>query len=869
MKKPIHIKPQNRLFAVAVAVVFLISFTLLGLCQLDAAAFYGTLYGSRAGVDEDTGSEMPEALEPGEVWAGKNVTKHSDVLTSGKFDVELSALGCDYETESSENLQYDVVFVLDASSSMDTGGKLGTMIDAANNAIDILLSDAVPSDGIYNRVAVITFNQGATVLSGSWTTEGSTYNIGSVSTSSATNMQQGLYLAESVLGSARPAATPVIILLSDGAPNRHAAYNFGTGSPTWVNGTPFDAYGADNSSVYTILYASWLKTQIPNLEIYTVGYDVASSSRAQAVLNPAGGLTAGISDLLDAARTTTGVTAGVGYSDGYYAASINDLSSILPSLTGGIVTSGPIVEDLVITDSIPSTFTVDAASFILNGSSVTLDSGNAYEDPVTHEGVLFDTANNKVVFTIPADALAKYYGDNESEAPNTLKFTLSLNNSATGTGTKYYTDSSCTARFSPTLNNPFYGYVEQSTSTETGSESYINTEAVSAHWGEPGTPVVTEPDWSCTYSKESGDPPVVSSVTVDGVTYTDGSDGAEITVGPRDGHDFPVTVTQDTEVPESVKTHTEISFTFDPADGTHTAFSPLTCQYDYDNHTGSSNDKLDIDFVTVNGITYDDAVNFSCTGSNADYVVTVLDGSTEITAFDLEFSNSDVTDAVFTFDSPAQKSVTTTLWVPDAPAVTEFTVDTAPTDVGTTAEVTVTAADPDVTYFGTVTAFISDTSWTFTQTVPADNITTVYTVTRCGDTLTVAFVKTVVTPAHWSHEPGIDLPETGWIILAKPTVTTEKPPTDDPPTDDPPTTQPPTTQPPTTQPPTTQPPTTQPPTTQPPTAADTSVAGDTEKLPQTGGISSSTLIGLFGLALIISGGTAVTILKKRGTGKSK
>jgi LPXTG-motif cell wall-anchored protein len=47
------------------------------------------------------------------------------------------------------------------------------------------------------------------------------------------------------------------------------------------------------------------------------------------------------------------------------------------------------------------------------------------------------------------------------------------------------------------------------------------------------------------------------------------------------------------------------------------------------------------------------------------------------------------------------------------------------------------------------------------------------------------------------------------------------------------------------------------------------VAGDVEILPQTGGIASSTLLGIFGLALIAVGGTAFTILRKKSDGKSK
>lgn len=46
------------------------------------------------------------------------------------------------------------------------------------------------------------------------------------------------------------------------------------------------------------------------------------------------------------------------------------------------------------------------------------------------------------------------------------------------------------------------------------------------------------------------------------------------------------------------------------------------------------------------------------------------------------------------------------------------------------------------------------------------------------------------------------------------------------------------------------------------------VSNDSDVLPQTGGISPATMIGLLGLALIASGGTILTILKKKGHGKN-
>jgi LPXTG-motif cell wall-anchored protein len=49
---------------------------------------------------------------------------------------------------------------------------------------------------------------------------------------------------------------------------------------------------------------------------------------------------------------------------------------------------------------------------------------------------------------------------------------------------------------------------------------------------------------------------------------------------------------------------------------------------------------------------------------------------------------------------------------------------------------------------------------------------------------------------------------------------------------------------------------------------DTGILGDVDNLPQTGGISLSTLIGLLGLAMIAAGGTVFTILRKKSHGKN-
>lgn len=51
-------------------------------------------------------------------------------------------------------------------------------------------------------------------------------------------------------------------------------------------------------------------------------------------------------------------------------------------------------------------------------------------------------------------------------------------------------------------------------------------------------------------------------------------------------------------------------------------------------------------------------------------------------------------------------------------------------------------------------------------------------------------------------------------------------------------------------------------------SGDTAVAGEIEKLPQTGGISTSTLLALLGLTLIAAGGSAFIIIRKKNHGKN-
>jgi Mg-chelatase subunit ChlD len=195
------------------------------LLQKASAISPAAMYEGSDVYHDNDGHRPASALKAGEVWTDKHVIKDANIAQNYQFDIILKALAGKNETE--DVTQYDIIFLLDVSQSMD--GYIDDLEGAANDAIEAALSGN--TDDVFNRVAVITFGRGADIhkFSGqTWLSAlGTNSPISNLKKASqqGTNMQAALYEAYKLLNNenqVRGDATPVIILMSDGAPNCYA-----------------------------------------------------------------------------------------------------------------------------------------------------------------------------------------------------------------------------------------------------------------------------------------------------------------------------------------------------------------------------------------------------------------------------------------------------------------------------------------------------------------------------------------------------------------------------------------------------------------------------------------------------------------------
>ena len=282
-------------------------------------------------------TQLPGAgdLADGEIWTDKSVEYAHD----GIFDVTLRAFGKKLPIELTEyrnrNKPVNAVFVLDTSSSMSYKSLKG-MMNAAIQAGSMILN-ANPEK---NHVAVVYFDRTARLsdrseygyFTGSpdaatsetgrdvWTsvrTVNKTWiwankpehlnelivydglNQLVPKTTSATNIVSGLNLAYALLNSGggdfpaapnKNEAKPIIILMSDGAPNYYSTGGSYTNSTAGTMSP--GAAGDENSSAETIkrgaeIANSYIGTNPDNkIKIYTVGYNVETNNLAWITLNP-------------------------------------------------------------------------------------------------------------------------------------------------------------------------------------------------------------------------------------------------------------------------------------------------------------------------------------------------------------------------------------------------------------------------------------------------------------------------------------------------------------------------------------------------------------------------------------------------------
>ena len=305
-----------------------------------------------------------------------NVTVNKKTLTSTEI------------TEGTANVNVDVIFILDTSSSMQSNDKDVTMINALNNAMGTILQNS------NNRVGVIGYSDNwykdsnSTVLLelGHYTAkETGKYftisgdgdntliksNVNGVNTQAqryvrgATYTQIGIKEAARLLTQSSNTTTsnrtPVIILLTDGEPTRYTTSYSNVGN--YTNGDGTSNAITSNSAYYTILSAKYYKQQVDakyddaTAQFYTIGIGMDSKDKYQNILlNPnktnvnaaknSSGKTKGVYDLLKQYYRTNGGTKTsfdrdlnyYSYANGSYIGEMNEtqLNAILTEITQNI-----------------------------------------------------------------------------------------------------------------------------------------------------------------------------------------------------------------------------------------------------------------------------------------------------------------------------------------------------------------------------------------------------------------------------------------------------------------------------------------------------------------------------------------------------
>lgn len=276
------------------------------------------------------GKQRSSALN-GKIWADKSVA----IGTDKEFDVTFSTLGQTFASSetSTEQVAFDVVFVVDVSNSMAytisqggnnagypataAGSRMAATVNALNAATDKLL------DGnSNNRIAVVPFsgsvsdnniiplnNYSKNSGQNFFTHRINTYNNHSsgftftplnqnVSLSGSTDPQEGILQAEQILTNASMPSDgikriPVIILLTDGEP---------TTSTEEYTGSSWSSLDASRVTAedyyYTICSAAYTKDQVGayykdqqndesvEAKFYTIGLGLTSGSNASIMLDP-------------------------------------------------------------------------------------------------------------------------------------------------------------------------------------------------------------------------------------------------------------------------------------------------------------------------------------------------------------------------------------------------------------------------------------------------------------------------------------------------------------------------------------------------------------------------------------------------------
>jgi LPXTG-motif cell wall-anchored protein len=455
--------------------------------------------GSFASIDNGSSVKQKQGeadtvptLVDGQVWTGKTVDAGN--LTDDIFNVKLEALGQGYKTTIETPKPANVVLVLDTSSSMNDNNKMSNMVTAANQLIDSILATSG------NKIAVVQFNSTASVLTDLTSTN---YDITlGTSNVNATNLQAGINRGYKILENAKnngDTALPFMVVLSDGATwyYRTDIANIPTTGPWTEDPNGYNGNGTTNNygitaAAWTIRQAKYLKTLMPELKLYTIGYGTSGNALTTATLNPT---QANIAAVTGSGSSPKRLYAELGtgsaqaayqqyyYPDGYFASteSLAGLIAAFNEILASIESHPPLDADSVvtITDTIGDDFEItgDLSMKLKSGTYTFTKSGNNYvSNPAAPAGVSVNVNGTQLTWTFPASELPYHaYSTTEDSvnqaAPAVLSFNVELKAGAVP-GTKYYTNyndgnafgnrtnpvsnAGANAVFTPKGSNPYY-----------------------------------------------------------------------------------------------------------------------------------------------------------------------------------------------------------------------------------------------------------------------------------------------------------------------------------------------------------------------------------------------------------------------------
>ncbi|MCL1844291.1 MAG: VWA domain-containing protein, partial [Defluviitaleaceae bacterium] len=451
---------------------------------------------------ENRAIDLSSGLEPGEIRTAKSVT----AIPDGTFDITLEAIGRRFDTEIFHDIpvQFDVVFALDYSLSMDADNKFDNMIIASVDAINQILANN--TEEFYNRVAVVRYASGASTIlfdGETWRTDAITANQLPTNLVARTNIMAGMNLSYTLLAQRtgeyadRPA---IIVLMTDGQPNGYYLDYRNTNLFGTQGQRNLPTADATEESVFRTIrnmehiYTRMNQPERGGLEIFTVGFDLRiftpqQRAFAYAVINPseifsddarsgAYGLNAAglaiYNNTMDRLRSRlsnfTNPVPASNFQDAP-AADLDTIARAFVRIIESMENNDPIRGVMTLVDKIDPAFEiVPGSNFILNGEEISQTAARENGVTVGSDGTLEWWLNDMATLAPSHNGSISSHGIN----PSRLTFTVRLRDTMkteenlhklgdygrlhTNTNNYNAADNSNPnfASFRPLSNNPFY-----------------------------------------------------------------------------------------------------------------------------------------------------------------------------------------------------------------------------------------------------------------------------------------------------------------------------------------------------------------------------------------------------------------------------